>query len=95
MNKIIVSKKIALVFFTLGTLLFLTQSIIRGLNMVTVIGYYYLYLSVIINLVLVIILTVRLVLGKNKIDTLKAIGILSINIPIASIYAYLVLNHLI
>lgn len=95
MNRFKFAKKFALVFFIIGSTLFLIQIMTSELTAITIFGYYYLILSIIINLIFVILLLCTLVLDKNKKETIKSIGVLMLNIPIAFIYAYLVLNHII
>ncbi len=89
------SYKIALISFSIGTILFLLQIINKGLNSVTIIGYYYVGLAIIVNSLILIILLSVLLLNKNKIEIIKSIGIILFNVPIAFLYYQIVIHNLI
>ncbi|MDO5973545.1 hypothetical protein [Flavivirga jejuensis] len=95
MNRFKISCKIALISFGIGTILFVLQAINRGLNSVTIIGYYYVGLALIINSLVLLILLFTLFLKKTKIETVKSMGILLLNIPIAFLYYLIVIHNLI
>ena len=94
MNRFKATSKIAWISFSIGTLLFVLQVFIKGINTVTIIGYYYVGLAVIINSIILMILLSILYLKKNKIETIKSIGIILLNIPIALLYYQIVINNL-
>lgn len=94
MNRLRVSTGIAITFFTIGSILFALQLFMRGVTAITIIGYYYLILSVIINLIVVLFFLAALFLDKNKKETLKSICVILLNIPVSSLYAYMTLNYL-
>lgn len=94
MISIQINKRIALFFFSIGTLLFLIQLTQQTISLVTVIGFYYLGLSIIINSIIVIILLVHLLINKNKKETVTSIGIILINFPIAIMYYFIVMNYI-
>lgn len=89
------NKKFALFFFIVGTMLFIIQLLTREINMITVIGYFYVGASIIINSIVVLILLFQLINYKRKKETLTSIGLILINLPIAFVYSYLVVNYLI
>ncbi len=89
------SYKIALISFSIGTILFVLQIINKGLNGVTIIGYYYVGAAIIVNSLILIILLSVLFLNKNKIDIIKSIGVILVNIPIAFLYYQIVIHNLI
>ncbi|MDO5980099.1 hypothetical protein [Flavivirga spongiicola] len=90
-----VSSKIALVSFSIGTILFVLQVFIKGINAVTMIGYYYVGLAIIINSLVFIMLLSLLFINKNKRETIQSIGIILFNIPIAFLYYSIVIHKLI
>ncbi len=85
----------AIVFFSIGTLLLLIQIVVREISTITIIGLYYVIFSILINLFLVLLLILKLIFKSNKISTVKSIGILTINIPIALFYYFLVIRYFI
>ncbi|MEX1384332.1 MAG: hypothetical protein AB1Z17_13155, partial [Lutibacter sp.] len=95
MSTIKFTTKTATLFFSIGTLLLLIQIVVRGISTITIVGLYYVIFSVLINLFLVLLLILKLIFKSNKISTLKSIGILTINIPIAYLYFYIVNTFLI
>ncbi len=78
-------------FFLIGSILFLIQLLIQEFTFITIIGLYYILFAVLVNLLLVLMLLIALFIDNNKFDTLKSIGILSANIPIAMIYASIII----
>lgn len=82
-------------FFLCGSFLFFIQLIVQDLTYITVIGYYYLGIAILINLLILFGLLFALIFKPNKLDTLKSIGILTANIPIAIVYTLIVINYLI
>lgn len=95
MSTIKFTTKTATLFFLIGTLLFLIQIVVRGISTITIIGLYYVVFSVLINLILVLLLIKKLFFKNNKMSTATSIGILTINIPIAYLYFYIVTTFLI
>jgi len=95
MVKIKEAFQFALLFFVLGTLLFVIQLIIGEISIVTIIGLYYVILAVIINVIKLFHQLSILLFRKDKIMTLKSIGVILINIPIAYLYFFIVTNYLI
>jgi len=95
MYKIKAATQFALLFFSIGTLLFLVQLLVGQLSMITFIGYYFVMLAILINVLMLTIQFLILVFKNDKMMTLKSIGILLINIPIAYLYYYTILNYII
>lgn len=87
------AKQCAIFFFILGTMLFLLQLIWTGINTITAIGFYFTAIAVLCNAFFILVLLVGLLLKENLIDTLKAIGLICINIPVAIGYAYITLEY--
>lgn len=89
-----ISKLIAGVSFILGTLLLVLFLFFKS-DVIIGIGIYYVLAALVINLLLFIGLIGNLITSqKNRFDTLKAIGITLINLPIAIAYFFIVLNAL-
>ncbi|MDO5970912.1 hypothetical protein Q4Q35_13960 [Flavivirga aquimarina] len=95
MNTFKTSRTIALISFSIGTILFLLQAINKGLSTVTVIGFNYVKVAIIVNSLVFIILLFTLFLSKQKLETIKSIGIILLNIPIAFLYYQIVIHNLI
>lgn len=96
MKQLKTTYKVALAFFTFGTLLFILQVIVRGITGITMVGYFYVIVSIIINLIILIVLVFSLAIKNENIpETLKSIGVILANIPIAYLYFYIVMNFLI
>lgn len=85
----------ARISFILGSILFLIQLIISDLSTITIIGLYYVAIALFVNLVILLGLILALIFESNKKDTLKSIGILSTNIPIAAVYTLIVINYVV
>lgn len=84
------TKWISLFFFSIGTVLLILQLTNKGLNYITVVGFYYVLLSTLINLVIVGYYLINTIYPDKRITSFKCIGILCINIPIAFFYFYLI-----
>lgn len=94
MNRIKIATITAIVFFILGTILLLLQLGFRKDYTIAIFGYYYVLFAVAFNSVAVMVLLIGLITHHKKIDTLKSIGILCINIPIALLYFQIVIDQL-
>lgn len=94
MNRLKATLKIALLFFTIGTLLLILHFIFNTSNFIIWLGYMYVLLAIVINSILLIILIVALFIDKEKLETLKSIGVLTLNIPIAFVYFQMVIDSL-
>ncbi|WP_299337027.1 hypothetical protein [uncultured Psychroserpens sp.] len=83
---------ITLVFFGFGSMLFALHLFDKDSFVIIIFGYYYVLFCVVFNSLLVLILLFILLLKNNKAKTLKSIGVLLINIPIALLYFNIVVN---
>lgn len=86
MDRLKIASWIAFIFFGFGTLFLILQFCYENKFAITIFGWYYVLFSIVFNSLIVLILLVILVFNTNRVKTLKSIGILLINIPIA--YAY-------
>lgn len=94
MERLKVSIKIAATFFAVGTLLFLIRITIGGtIDWLLALGFYYLGAALIINLFVLLALIVALIVDNDKAETLIAIGVILLNLPIAYFYATTILEH--
>lgn len=101
-NLITTSKVIAFLSFVIGTILFVLQLYFTSLVKLTTIGIVFVITAVVINSILLIGLIFRLLFGlifstinhNNKLNLLKSIGLVLLNIPIAIIYLFTLLKYL-
>ncbi|MCD2260116.1 hypothetical protein [Psychroserpens luteolus] len=94
MDRLILAKKTALISFTTGTILLVLQFCFQNEFAIALFGYYYLLFAIIVNSLMVLYLLGTLILKNNPIKTLKSIGILIINIPIAIVYTSIVIDYI-
>lgn len=93
MNTLKTSAAIAIVSFSIGTVLFLLQLVNFNLSSLPMLGLFYLFLAVIINLCVLLVLAIKLCIEKQKIDILKAMAMILTNAPIAFLYTYLLFEY--
>jgi|GEM_PF-4198916 len=93
MNTLQTSASIAIVSFTIGTLLFLLQLVNFDNHNLPLFGLYYLLLAVLVNLVVLLVLFIKLFSVEHKTEILKSMGIIIANAPIAFIYAYILFEY--
>jgi len=93
MNNFKICFRITFAFLIIGTFLFILQLFFRGITLITIIGYYYVIFSLILNSIAVILLFTLLFVEENTKEILKSIGVLLINIPIAYLYFYIVTTY--
>lgn len=86
--------KITALFFIIGTLLLLLHFIFNASDFIIWLGYMYVLLAIFINSIILILLIVALIIDQQKIETLKSIGVLLLNIPIALVYFQMVIDSL-
>ena len=86
MNRFKSSSILAISSFGIGTILLLLDLIQGGLTVIAIIGYYYVIIAIIINLLAVIALVFSFAKNYNKKDALRCFGVILINIPIAYLY---------
>lgn len=95
MNKFRASLFIAILFFVIGTLLLVLQAIYGDITSITFAGYYFVLIAIVLNLAILLVLVVVLSFFPEKRETLKSIGVILLNIPIAYIYYLIVMTYLI
>lgn len=88
------STQLAIFSFGLGTLIFLTHFIFPNYFPILVFGYIYLLIAILINTITFFSLVYLFAKEENTEDIIIRILILLSNIPIAFLYAYIVLNNL-
>lgn len=86
------STQLAIVSFGFGTVLFLTHFIFPNYFPILVFGYFYLLIATVINSLTFFYLVYQFSKETNTEDLIIRILILLSNIPIAFLYAYIVLN---
>ncbi len=94
MNRLKATIKIATLFFIIGTVLLILHFIFGTSNFIIWLGYMYVWLAAFINSIILILLIVALFIDKRRIETLKSIGVLLLNIPIALVYFQMVIDSL-
>lgn len=88
------STQLAIVSFGIGTLLFLIHFIFPNFFAILIIGYIYLFLAILINIITFFYLVYLFFKENDTEDIIIRILLLLANIPIAFLYAYIVLNNL-
>ena len=86
------STQLAIFSFGIGTLLFLTHFIFPNYFPIVVFGYIYLLIAIVINIITFLYLIYQFTKQQDTADIIIRILILLSNIPIAFLYAYIVLN---
>ena len=86
------STQLAIFSFGIGTLLFLTHFIFPNYFPILVFGYIYLLIAIVINIITFLYLIYQFTKKLDTEDIIIRILILLSNIPIAFLYAYIVLN---
>ncbi len=85
------AKIIALVFFILGTLLFGIQFLVSDLIGLIGLGLFYLCLAIIFNGIIALLLLIDLI-RKDYLESFYGLCIILTNIPVAALYAYLIIE---
>lgn len=93
MNTLQTSSTIAIVSFTLGTILFLLQLVSVDNHNLPLLGFYYVCIAIVVNLIVLLALAVKLFIVKQKVAILKSMAIIVINAPIAYAYAYILFEY--
>lgn len=94
MNRIKLAITTASLFFIFGTILFLLQLGLRNEYTIAIFGYYYVLFAIAFNSIAVVVLLIALITHKKRNDTLKSIGVLCINIPVAFLYFKIIIDYL-
>lgn len=90
-----ISKIVAGISFIFGTLILVLFLFFKKEESLIMIGIYYVIGAIIINTFIFLGLLFRLIINsENRLDLLKSIGIISINLPIAIGYFFIVINTL-
>jgi hypothetical protein len=94
-NLINTSKSIAIISFTIGSILFSLQLYLRESTILIYTGIIFILLAIIINSIALIALIFSLLGRTNqKLDLLKTCGIVLLNIPIGALYFYILIETL-
>ena len=83
---------IALIFFILGTFLFVVNVFIREDQPLVMLGLFFVVFAVLFNSIILLILLVDLI-RKDRLESFFAICIILANLPIAAGYLYLTLEY--
>lgn len=87
-----ISKIVAGISFIIGTLFLVIHLFFKGPSII-LFGLYYVCIAFLINSLVFLTLMIKLINhSENRIDLLKAIGAILINIPIAIGYFFIVIN---
>ncbi len=94
-NLIDISKTIAIISFVIGTILFVLQLYFKESIALIYPGIIFILIAIIINFISLIALMFSL-LGSSieKLELLKTCGIVLLNIPIATLYFYILIETL-
>ncbi len=77
----------------IGSLLFLSSFIVRN-EVIPLIGFFYVCLAVVINLFVLLALLITLIsTPENRIQLVRAMGLLLVNIPIALFYFWFLIEY--
>lgn len=88
------STQLAVFSFGIGTLLFISHFLFPRMYQIIVIGYIYLLIAIVINFITFLNLIYQFSKEENTEDIIIRILIILSNIPIAFLYAYIVLNNI-
>ncbi|MEM7086128.1 MAG: hypothetical protein AAF489_08105 [Bacteroidota bacterium] len=86
------ARNIALIFFIVGTFLFILNMFIPDYSPIVTLGLIFTAFAVIFNTVVLLILLVDLI-RKDRLESFFAICIILANLPVAAGYAYLVIQY--
>ena len=87
------TKWMALIFFVVGTLLFLLRGLANNHFIIIILGRVFIAFAAVFNSIILIILLVDLI-RKDRLESFYAICIVLANIPIAITYAYIILEYI-
>jgi len=94
MNTFKTSKQIAIWSFSIGTLLLLLHLIFKTSLSIIRLGYAYVVFATILNGLILISLSITLFIAKDRKETLKSMGVITLNIPITLVYFQIVIDTL-
>lgn len=92
MNTLKTTIKISITCLITGAILLVLHFIFKTEWSLISATYLYFLITVLVNCLFLTALIVALVLDKHKLDTLKSIGIIFFNIPIALLYVNIITN---
>ena len=94
-NIITTSKSITIISFIIGTILFALQLYFNKSDALIYPGIIFILIATIINVISLIALVFSLLANTNyKLELLKTCGIVLLNIPIAILYFYIIIEFL-
>ncbi len=94
-NLIITSKAIAIISFTIGTILFALQLYNATSRVLVYPGILFITIAFIVNTITCIALVFTMFMGNtNKTEIVKTIGIVLLNIPITIMYFYILIEFI-
>lgn len=85
------AQKTSLIFFSIGTFLFLIQLLTKDELAFALLGLVFVLIAIVYNLIVIIILIIQLI-KHNELDTFFSILIILLNIPIAAGYLYILIH---
>lgn len=86
------ARNIALVFFIIGTFLFLINAFTKEHPPIVTLGLFFVVFAVLFNCIVLFILLVDLI-RKDRLESFFAICIILANIPIAAGYLYIIIEY--
>lgn len=86
------ARNIALVFFIVGTFLFVINTFIKEYPPIVMMGLFFVVFAILFNTIVLLILLVDLI-RKDRLESFYAICIILANIPIAAGYFYITIEY--
>jgi len=86
------ARNIALIFFIVGTFLFIINAFINEYPPIVTLGFFFVVFAIIFNSIVLLILLVDLI-RKDRLESFFAICIILANIPIAAGYLYIIMEY--
>jgi len=86
------ARNIALIFFIVGTFLFILNAFIDEYPPMMMLGFFFVVFAIVFNSVVLLILLVDLI-RKDRLESFFAICIILANIPIAAGYVYIITEY--
>ena len=85
------AKKIAISFFSIGTILFVMELLLGDLGTLVFLGVAFVAIAVLVNSIIVLLAIIDLI-RKDRLESFYAICVLLANIPIAALYVYFLIK---
>lgn len=86
------ARNIALIFFIIGTFLFLINAFTKEYQPIVMLGFLFVVFAIIFNSIVICILLVDLI-RKDRLESFFAICIILANIPVAAGYFYVIMEY--